>query len=90
MTTTASPASITALPAARSNGPAKAVIWAFRDYDDRWCVRREGEETETVFASRRQAISFARRLAEAAAGYCLFVQLADGRMCRELCNMGEA
>jgi hypothetical protein len=65
------------------------VLWVFRDYEGRWCVRTEGGETEAVFTGREKALDFAREHGRAAGSYRLFVQLRDGRVTQELFNLGE-
>jgi hypothetical protein len=69
-----------------------AVIWVFRDQDDRWCVRQEGGRVES-FAGRDQAVQFARRVGEVAGPYRLFLEGTDGRFVQEFgdpdCGCGQ-
>lgn len=58
------------------------VVWVFRDQDDFWCVRLEGSRTET-FATRDEAVAFARTLGEIAGPYRLLLQAVDGRFRQE-------
>jgi hypothetical protein len=64
------------------------VMWVFRNYQDNWCVRQEGGAIEASFAGRKDAIHFARSTAHSWGAYRLFIQLPDGRIARELCNIG--
>lgn len=57
----------------------KLVVWVFRDGDGGWTVRREGDINERHFSSRDHAVDFAHCLADASAGYKLFIQLSSGR-----------
>ena len=63
------------------------IFWVFRDYHDQWCVRKEGGEIEASFSSRKDAMGFARKTAEAWGSYTLYIQLKDGRITKELCNL---
>jgi hypothetical protein len=64
------------------------VLWVFRDYDDLWCVRKEGGDIEATFSSREDALAFARRTAAVWGAYRLFIELKDGRVTREIFNPG--
>ncbi len=70
-------------PKPRTASPARAVIWVYRDYDDRWCVRREGSDEEASCVSRLRAVEFARTLGMAAGSYRIFLELRDGRVIEE-------
>ena len=62
---------------------AKAVLWVYRDYEERWCVRKEGGDVERAFANRLTALEFARTLGMAAGSYRIFIELKDGRVVEE-------
>jgi hypothetical protein len=68
--------------------PATIVMWVFRDYDARWCVRREGGKSVNTFARRDDALAHARRLGLEHGSYRMFFQLKDGRITEELFNAG--
>lgn len=61
-----------------------AVLWVFRDYDDRWCVRKEGGDIDAAFCNREEALDFARRAGRGHGSYRLFIELRDGRITQEL------
>jgi hypothetical protein len=65
---------------------ASIVLWVYRDYENRWCVRREGAKGEDVFMSRERALAFAREIGQAAGSYRLLIELRDGRVTQELLN----
>jgi hypothetical protein len=64
------------------------VLWVFRDYDDLWCVRKEGGDIEATFTAREDALAFARRTGAVWGAYRLFIELKDGRVTREIFNPG--
>jgi predicted ABC-class ATPase len=64
------------------------VLWVFRDYEDRWCARKEGSKVEHAFASREEAAAAARATGRAWGSYRLFLELKDGRMLQEAFNLG--
>jgi hypothetical protein len=74
-----------------SNAPARAdgpiVLWVFRDYENRWCVRQEGGASEAAFLSRDKAVAYARQTGLAWGSYRLFIELRDGRVAQELLNL---
>jgi hypothetical protein len=83
---------LTVVPAAsRQAGESRrtAVLWVYRDYDDRWCVREEGGKFEAAFGSREKAAACARAAGHAAGSYRLFLQLKDGRVTEENFNLGQ-
>jgi hypothetical protein len=62
---------------------------AYRLYTDpqgEWCVRREGGPQGDRFASREEALAFARLAVARCASYCLHLQGSDGRITREFFN----
>src|SRR6185503_14485552 len=63
-----------------------AVLWVYRDYDNRWCVRQEGGKFEAAFTGRDKAVACARAAGHAAGSYRLFLQLKDGRVTEEHFN----
>ena len=63
-----------------------AVLWVYRDYDSRWCVRQEGGKFEAAFAGRDKAVACARAAGHAAGSYRLFLLLKDGRVIEEHFN----
>jgi hypothetical protein len=65
------------------------VLWMFRDYDNRWCVRQEGGNNDAVFLSREKALAFARETGQAWGSYRLFIELRDGRVTQELLNLAH-
>lgn len=67
--------------------PATAVLWVFRDYEDRWCVRREGANGVKSYSCRSDARDAARLYGRAWGSYRIFLQLKDGRMAQELFNL---
>ena len=74
---------------AAERGDDTAVIWVFRDYQDQWCVRKEGGEIEASFAGRTDAVELARAIGRAWGSYRLFLELRDGRITQELFNLGR-
>ena len=72
----------------RNRDDRTAVLWVFRDYDNRWCVRKEGGDIEDTFTIRGDAVAFARQIAQTWGSYILYLQLRDGRITRELYNLG--
>lgn len=76
------------IPASGSPGP--AVLWVFRDYRGRWCVRMEGGVVEAEFLNRNEALTFARVAGRADGSYRLFLELNDGRVTQEFFNLGPA
>lgn len=66
-----------------------AVLWVYRDYGDRWCVREEGGKFEAAFGSREKAAACARAAGHAAGSYRLFLQLKDGRVTEEHFNLAN-
>jgi hypothetical protein len=64
------------------------VLWVFRNYEGRWCARKEGSRVEHVFASREEAVATARATGRASGSYRLFFELKDGRMVQEAFNLG--
>jgi hypothetical protein len=58
------------------------VVWVFRDQEDNWCVREEGGRIES-FATRDDAVAFARAAGHVGGAYRLFVEGADGRFAQE-------
>lgn len=80
---------LTVVPPAAQAAPtprATAVLWVYRDYDNRWCVRQEGGKFEAAFAGRDKAVACARAAGLAAGSYCLFLLLKDGRVTEEHFN----
>lgn len=65
-----------------------AVLWVFRDYAGRWCVRMEGGDIEATFVARERALAFARATGEDWGSYRLFFALKDGRIAEEVFNLG--
>jgi len=66
--------------------PRLAVLWVYRDYDGRWCVREEGGSFAAAFSNRERAAACARAAGRAAGSYRLFLQLNAGRVTEELFN----
>lgn len=80
---------LTAVPPAAQAAPAPrttAVLWVYRDYDNRWCVRQEGGSFEAAFAGRDKAVACARAAGHATGSYRLFLLLKDGRVIEEHFN----
>lgn len=75
--------------ALRAGGGNTAVLWVFRDHDDRWCVRKEGGDIDAAFRGREEALDFARRAGRGQGSYRLFFQLRDGRITQELFRLGN-
>jgi hypothetical protein len=63
-----------------------AVLWVYRDYENRWCVRQEGGRFEAAFPGRDKAVACARAAGHAAGSYQLFLLLKDGRVIEEHFN----
>ena len=64
-------------------GASAATFWVYRDYDGRWCLRQEGGMVEGIFASRADALKFARDEGERTGAYRVFWEKADGRFVSE-------
>jgi hypothetical protein len=69
--------------------PVLPVLWVFLDYERRWTVRMEGEDSEWRHTSRRDALIAARLIGESYGCYRLHCQLDDGRFCLEMMNLGR-
>ena len=67
--------------------PPTAVLWVFRDYDDRWCVRREGANGVKSYPCRSDALEAARLYGRAWGSYHIFLELKDGRVTQERFNL---
>ena len=67
---------------------APCVLWVFHNYDNRWCVHLEGCNDAKAYGRRDEAIDAARRYGRGQGSYRLYLQLPDGRMTRELFNLG--
>jgi hypothetical protein len=63
---------------------------AFRNYDDHWCVRCEGDDGMTGYDGRDKAIEAARLYGRACGSYRLYLQLTDGRVTQELFNLASS
>lgn len=77
------------VPAAPQTTPEhrpRAVLWVYRDYDGRWCVRQEGGRFEAAFTGRDKAVACARAAGHATGSYRLFLMLKDGRVIEEHFN----
>jgi hypothetical protein len=80
---------LTVVPPAAQTAPEHrpmAVLWVYRDYDNRWCVRQEGGKFEAAFPGRDKAVACARAAGHAAGSYRLFLMLKDGRVIEEHFN----
>lgn len=73
-----------ALGAIAVGAPAAYRLYAGPQGD--WCVRREGESEGRHFASRQEALMFARLAVARCASYCLYLEESDGRTTREFFN----
>jgi hypothetical protein len=60
--------------------------WLYTDAEGDWRVRRKGDPEERRFASREQALAFARLAVVRCASYSLYLQSSDGRMTQESFN----
>lgn len=69
--------------------PGKPVLYVIRDEAGRWVVRRDGDEHLRRFADRKAAARYARETGEAAGGYRLFLEMADGRLLCEMLNVAH-
>jgi hypothetical protein len=86
LATTGSEIIVEQLKAAARHAAAGApamTFWVYRDYDGRWCLRQEGGMVEGVFASRADALKYARDEGEQAGAYRVFWEKADGRFVSE-------
>lgn len=61
-----------------------ATYWLYADGAGEWCVRREGDADPRRFASREEALAFARLAVVRCTSYCLYLQGADGRFRQRL------
>jgi len=55
------------------------LFWIYVDKEGRWCLRKEGDETDAFFDSRADALAFIRNV-EGNAAYRLFVETDDGKV----------
>ena len=69
--------------------PVLPVLWVYRNYDDRWTVHLEGEDSEWCHSTRNDAVVAARLIGESYGCYRLFLQLSDGRFCLEMLNVSR-
>ena len=65
------------------------VLWVFRDYEDRWCVRIEGEDGVREYPTRADAAAAARLYGSTWGSYRLYLQLKDGRVTTEMFNLRD-
>ncbi|MDN5925722.1 MAG: hypothetical protein L0I29_01445 [Hyphomicrobiales bacterium] len=70
--------------------PVLPVIWVFQNYDGRWAVHLEGEDSEWCHSTRGDAVVAARLIGESYGCYRLHLQLTDGRFCLEMMNLSRA
>ncbi|HUL07918.1 MAG TPA: hypothetical protein VLV76_16480 [Candidatus Acidoferrum sp.] len=61
-----------------------AIYWIYAVSGGEWCVRREGDADHRHFASREEALAFARLSVVRCASYCLYLQGVDGRFRQRL------
>jgi hypothetical protein len=78
-----SPILASVMPALDAMDGSVPVFWIYIDIGGRWCVRREGGGTESIFASRAVCLAFVRSLG-GNLPYRLFVETENGRMVQEL------
>lgn len=64
----------------------RQIVWVFRDSEDVWNVRCEGEAAEYRCLGRDQAVALARGMLAACASYRLYLQLRNGRFVTEYLN----
>ena len=69
--------------------PVLPVLWVYRNYDDRWTVHLEGEDSEWCHPTRNDAVAAARLIGESYGCYRLYLQLPDGRFCLEMMNLSR-
>lgn len=69
--------------------PVTPVLWVYQSYNGRWTVHLEGEDTEWTHSSRGDATHAARLMGESYGRYRLHLQLANGRFCLEMMNLGQ-
>ena len=58
------------------------LFWIYLDKEGRWCLRKEGDETDAFFDSRADALTFIRNV-EANAAYRLFIETDNGKVVLE-------
>ncbi|MCA1941644.1 MAG: hypothetical protein LDL26_11675 [Caenispirillum bisanense] len=71
------------------SGSLTPVLYVQRDETGRWVVRCEGEPHARRFTDRKAAARYARETGEAAGGYRLFLEMADGRLLCEMLNVAH-
>jgi hypothetical protein len=71
---------------------APAAYWLYTDAEGEWCVRREGHPDVQRFASRDEALAFARLAVVRCTSYRLYLQGRDGRIARRsfIANSADA
>ncbi len=65
-----------------SDAGSEPLFWIYVDKQGRWCLRKEGDETDAFFGSRAEAIAFIRNV-EGNAAYRLFIETDDGKVVLE-------
>jgi hypothetical protein len=65
-----------------SNAGSGPLFWIYVDKHGRWCLRKEGDETDAFFGSRAEALAFIRSV-EGGAAYRLFIETDDGKVVLE-------
>ena len=65
-----------------SGAPSGPLFWISVDRQGRWCLRREGGESEACFASRAEAVAFLRDV-QGDSPYRVFIETALGRVVLE-------
>ena len=58
------------------------LFWIYVDNEGRWCLRKEGDETDAFFGSRADALAFIRNV-EGNAAYRLFIETNGGKVVLE-------
>jgi hypothetical protein len=65
-----------------SHAPSGPLFWIYVDQQGRWCLRREGGESEAGFGSRAEAVAFLRDV-EGTSPYRVFIETAHGKVVLE-------
>ena len=65
-----------------SNAGSGPLFWIYVDKQGRWCLRKEGDETDAFFGSRAEALAFIRSV-EGSAACRLFIETDDGKVVLE-------
>jgi len=58
------------------------LFWIYLDKEGRWCLRKEGDETDAFFESRADALTFIRNV-EGNTAYRLFIETDSGKVVLE-------